>query len=43
MPELMGICDRIVVMSEGIVTGELNRREFDQEAIMKLASQQVKG
>ncbi len=38
MPELMGICDRLYVMSEGYVTGELKKDEFDQEEIMKLAS-----
>ena len=38
MPELMGICDRLYVMSEGYITGELQKEEFDQEAIMKMAS-----
>ena len=38
MPELMGICDRLYVMSEGYITGELNKDEFNQEAIMRLAS-----
>ncbi len=38
MPEVMGISDRILVMCEGRVTGELKRSEFNQEAIMSLAS-----
>jgi methyl-galactoside transport system ATP-binding protein/inositol transport system ATP-binding protein len=38
MPEVMGMADRIIVMHEGEVTGILDRHEFDQEAIMKLAS-----
>lgn len=38
MPEVMGMSDRIIVMHEGEITGVLNRDEFDQEAIMKLAS-----
>ncbi len=38
MPEVMGISDRILVMSEGAVAGELNRDEFSQEAIMNYAS-----
>lgn len=38
MEELMGMSDRIVVLSEGRVTGELNRNEFDQELIMRYAS-----
>lgn len=37
LPELIGMCDRIYVMSEGTITGELKRNEFSQEAIMKLA------
>lgn len=39
MPEVMGISDRIIVMCEGRITGELPRADFSQEAIMKLASQ----
>ena len=38
MPEVMGMSDRIIVMHEGEVTGILDRSEFDQEVIMKLAS-----
>lgn len=35
MPELIGICDRIYVMREGTITGELERKDFSQEAIME--------
>ena len=38
MPEIMGMADRIIVMHEGDVTGELKREEFDQELIMKYAT-----
>ena len=38
IPELMGVCDRIMVMAEGHLSGELNREEFAQESIMRLAS-----
>ena len=38
IPELMGVCDRIAVMSEGRLSGELSREEFSQEKIMTLAS-----
>ncbi len=38
MPEVMGLSDRILVMCEGCVTGELSRNEFSQEAIMSYAS-----
>ena len=36
--EVMGLSDRILVMAEGRVTGELRRGEFSQEAIMTYAS-----
>jgi ABC-type sugar transport system ATPase subunit len=38
MPEVIGMSDRILVMSEGKITGELTRNEFSQEKIMGLAS-----
>ncbi len=38
IPELMGICDRIMVMCEGDYSGEVKREEFSQERIMTLAS-----
>ncbi len=37
MPEILGMCDRIVVMCEGRVTGELSREEATQEKILTLA------
>ncbi|MEG2361586.1 MAG: ATP-binding cassette domain-containing protein, partial [Christensenella sp.] len=37
MPEILGLCDRIIVLHEGVITGELMRDEFSQEEIMKLA------
>lgn len=39
MMELMGISDRIVVLSNGVLTGVLEREEFNQEKIMELALQ----
>jgi len=38
MAELIGICDRIIVMSGGRVSGELIRGEVTQEKIMELAA-----
>jgi len=38
MPELLEMSDRIVVMREGTIRGELQRNEASQEAIMKLAT-----
>ena len=37
LPEVMGICDRIVVFKEGKVSGELPRNEFNQEKIVSMA------
>ena len=38
LPELLGVCDRIYVMSEGRITGALKAENATQEDIMKLAS-----
>ena len=37
IPELLGICDRVVVMARGRMSGSLSREEADQESIMTLA------
>ena len=34
MPELIGMCDRIYVMNEGVLRGELDAKEATQEKIM---------
>jgi ABC-type sugar transport system ATPase subunit len=36
-PEILGMSDRILVMREGHLSGELSRDESDQEAILSLA------
>ena len=41
MPELLGVCDRIVVMSGGRVAGEVDARNTTQEEIMTLAATYV--
>ena len=38
MPELLGICDRIIVMSDGRIAGELDAVKATQEQIMTLAT-----
>lgn len=38
MEELMGMSDRILVLAEGDLTGELQKDEFSQETIMTFAS-----
>ncbi|MBD3922603.1 ATP-binding cassette domain-containing protein [Paenibacillus sp. PR3] len=36
LPEILGMCDRIYVMNEGRITGEVTREEATQEKLMKL-------
>ena len=35
LPEILGMCDRIYVMNEGKITGEMDRKDASQEKIMK--------
>lgn len=37
MEELIGVCDRILVMSNGSISGEVNKDKFDQETILQYA------
>jgi ABC-type sugar transport system ATPase subunit len=39
LPELLTVCDRIAVLSEGRLTGELSRDEATEQKIMELATQ----
>ena len=39
LPELITLCDRILVLCEGRLTGELQRNEFTEHRIMELATQ----
>lgn len=39
MPEVMGIADRIIVMCDGRITGELDAKEATQNEILKYATQ----
>lgn len=41
MPELLGVCDRILVMSGGRLAGEVDAKETTQEEIMGLAAKYV--
>ncbi|MDD3840815.1 MAG: sugar ABC transporter ATP-binding protein [Clostridia bacterium] len=38
LPELIGMCDRILVMHDGRITGEVDRDSFSQEIIMEYAT-----
>jgi putative multiple sugar transport system ATP-binding protein len=35
LPELLGLCDRVYALSEGRITGELDRAEATQERLMQ--------
>ena len=37
MPEVMNMSDRVIVMSESYITGELSHEDFSQELILKYA------
>ena len=39
LPEILGICDRIYVMNEGRIVGELQHKDATQESIMKYIMQ----
>lgn len=41
LPELIGMCDRIYVMSAGRVTAELTRDKFSQETILTYAMNEI--
>ena len=38
LPELLGVCDRIIVMHEGTLTGTLDRKDATPELFMKYAT-----
>jgi inositol transport system ATP-binding protein len=38
LPEILGMSDRVLVMHEGVATGEIAREDASQEAIMTLAT-----
>jgi ribose transport system ATP-binding protein len=38
MTEILGMSDRVLVMHEGCITGELSRTELSEEAVMRLAT-----
>ncbi|WLD12097.1 sugar ABC transporter ATP-binding protein [Planctellipticum variicoloris] len=41
LPELLTVCDRILVLCEGRLTGEFARHQFSEAAIMEAATGQV--
>ena len=43
LPEILGMSDRIYVMAQGKITGELSREEADQERVLTYAYKQGGG
>ena len=41
LPEVLGMADRVLVMHEGRLTGELTRAQADEESVMRAATGQV--
>lgn len=39
MPEVIGLADRVYVMREGVITGQLEAEEIDEQRIVQLATQ----
>ncbi|WP_329604044.1 hypothetical protein [Planktothrix agardhii] len=39
MPEVIGLADRVFVMREGVITGQLGADEIDEQRIIQLATQ----
>ena len=35
LPEMTGVCDRLYIIKEGVIQGELRRDEFDNETILE--------
>ena len=38
MEEILGMSDRILVLHEGMIAGELTKEQFSQENVLTLAS-----
>jgi len=38
LPELITVCDRILVLCEGRLTGEIAKDDFSEQRIMELAT-----
>jgi len=37
LPEILGICDRLYVMKNGSITGEISREEATEDKVLTLA------
>jgi ABC-type sugar transport system ATPase subunit len=43
LPELLTVCDRILVLCEGRLTAEFSRADATEQRIMEAATRQAKG
>jgi ribose transport system ATP-binding protein len=43
LPEIVGLCDRVLVMREGLLAGELSGEAVTDTEIMRLATKDVAG
>lgn len=43
LPEILGVCDRVIVMCQGRVTGQLPRNEATERKVLMLAMQDMLG
>lgn len=41
MPEIIGLCDRVIVMHEGVVVGEVSGEDINEEKLVLLASNRI--
>lgn len=37
LPEIMGVCDRVIVMNNGHITGSASTSEISEEEVLALA------
>ena len=38
LPEIVGLCSRVLVMREGVITGEVTNEDVTEETIMSYAT-----
>ena len=43
LPEILGVCDRVIVMRDGCITANIDRADATQEKIMTLATKREVG
>ena len=38
LPEIIGLCDRAIIMQNGKINGQIEKKDFSEELILKYAS-----